>query len=63
MMRASKEGIESPAVEDCIKLLETDSCIKEAASRGSKIIYDNSKLFASSSIEELFISMIPEAFR
>ena len=63
MMRASKEGIESPSIEDCIKLLETDSCIKEAASRGSKIIYDNSKLFASSSIEELFISMIPEAFR
>jgi octaprenyl-diphosphate synthase len=31
MEQASKEGIESPAVEECIKLLEKSGCIKEAA--------------------------------
>jgi len=65
--KAGKEGIESSAVEECIKLLEKSNCIKEAAKEGIKLINTNCSLFkefaakskAADLIEELFISMIP----
>jgi len=63
MEQASKEGIESPAVEECIKLLEKSGCIKEAAEAGKKLISENCTFFNSALITELFISMIPKAYK
>lgn len=63
MKQASKEGINSPAVEECIKLLETSACIQKAASTGKSLIEKSCSEFNSPEIKELFISMIPEAFR
>ncbi len=64
MKKAAAEGIDSPAVEECIRLLNTSSCIKEAACEGKKLIEENCRLFNDSPlIKELFTSMIPENFR
>lgn len=76
MEQASAEGIDSPAVEQCIKILETSNCIQEAALQGKQLIHENCRAFAdfyknhneksekiSALISELFDSMIPEAFK
>ena len=65
MERAGKEGIDSPAVEECIKLLETSGCIEEAVLQGKNIIEKNCRAFGDNSkmITELFDSMIPESFK
>lgn len=64
MERAAKEGIDSPAVEECIELLNTSSCIKDAAEEGKSLIRQNCAYFNSQPlISELFNSMIPEKFR
>ena len=63
MKKASAEGINSPAVEDCIALLESSGCIKKAAERGRILIEEGCKKFNSPLITELFTSMIPENFR
>ena len=46
MEQAQKEGIDSPAVENCIKLLETSGCIQEAAQIGKKLIHENCSAYA-----------------
>lgn len=63
MKRAAAEGIDSPAVEECITLLETSGCIKEAAKQGSKLIADNCALLKSEKILNLFTAMIPAEFK
>ena len=63
MAQAAGEGIDSPAVEKCIKLLESSGCIEAAAKEGIKLIYDNCELLKSDLIKDLFTSMIPENFR
>ena len=63
MTQASKEGIDSPAVENCIALLESSGCIQKAAALGKELIEKSCKEFNSPQITELFTSMIPEAFR
>lgn len=73
MAQAEKEGIDSPAVEECIELLKTSGCIEEAAKEGKDIIqksckdftdfYDEKENKASKSITALFDSMIPESYR
>ena len=64
MNQAAAEGIESPAVEECIALLETSGCIKLAAQKGKKLISQNCSAFNENPlITQLFTSMIPEAFR
>jgi len=63
MEKAGKEGINSEAVEACISLLESSSCIKDAAAWGTKLIKENCAKLHSQKIEDLFTSMIPEAFR
>lgn len=70
---AAKDGIDSPAVEQCISILETSGCIDEAAQQGKKIIKENCLAFSnfygdssnnsSQLITSLFNSMIPESFR
>lgn len=64
MEQAAKEGIESPAVEQCIGLLEKSGCIKQAADKGIQLIRENcEKLSESPLIFKLFDAMIPEAFK
>ena len=63
MEQAAKEGIDSPAVEKCIFLLEKSGCIKDAAEEGRKVISENLAFFNSDLISELFTSMIPKDFR
>lgn len=63
MEKASREGIDSVAVEECISLLEKSGCIKEAAIEGKKLITENLDFFKSDLISDLFESMIPEDFR
>lgn len=64
MANAEKEGIDSPAVEKCIAVLESSGCIQKACEEGKKLIKDNCKLLSDSPlIFELFDSMIPEAFK
>lgn len=64
MEQASLGGIDSPAVEQCISLLNTSDCISEAAKQGKELITLNCKKLADSPlITELFTSMIPEAYR
>lgn len=62
MKQASKEGINSPAVENCIALLNTNSCIKDASERGIKLIKENCQKLGSEKITALFNSMIPSQF-
>ena len=59
----SKNGIENPAVEQCIQLLQKSDCIKEAAQKGTELIKKNCRLFNSREIEQLFLSMIPEVYK
>jgi len=63
MEQAAQEGIESPAVEACIELLQKSNCIKEAAELGKKLITENCEKLNSDLIKTLFTSMIPENFR
>lgn len=63
MAKAGKEGINSNAVEECINLLESSSCIKDAAAQGTKLIKENCSKMHSQKIEDLFTAMIPETFR
>lgn len=63
MTQAAKEGIDSPAVEECIALLNKSTCISDAAKKGTEFIRENCELFDSQLISELFNSMIPENFR
>ena len=64
MEQAGLEGIDSAAVEECIALLNTTSCINDAAQEGKHLITQNCAQFESEPlITELFNSMIPEAFR
>ncbi len=63
MKAAAAGGIDSPAVESCIALLQESGCIEEAASRGRTLIKESCARFNSAQIEELFTSMIPENFR
>ena len=63
MKTAAAEGIDSPAVEACIALLQTSGCIEKAAERGRTLIQENCARFNSDPIKELFTSMIPENFR
>ncbi len=63
MKEAAANGIDSPAVEECIALLESSGCIKMAAERGRNLIEESCSKFDSPLIKELFISMIPENFR
>jgi len=71
MQIASKEGIDSPAVEKCITLLNTSECISDAAKQGRLLIEESCgklmKLAKEYGTEEigqlitdLFISMIPQ---
>lgn len=63
MKTAAIDGIDSPAVENCISLLESSDCIKKAAERGRTLIEQGCARFNSKLITELFTSMIPENFR
>ncbi len=70
-LRAGKEGIESPAVEEAIALLEKAGVIADARERGIAFIKDGCASFTdlfgkenhtASSICNLFYSMIPAIF-
>ena len=63
MLEASKNGIESSAVENCISLLETSDCIQLAAKKGIDYIKENCAMLNSEIINDLFINMVPEVFR
>ena len=63
MEKASKEGIESSAVEACIKILEKSDCIQEATTLGINYIKENCSLLQSELISQLFEKMIPEGFK
>lgn len=63
MKTASADGIDSPAVEACISLLESSGCIKMAAKEGSRLIEENCALLKSDKILELFTAMIPPEFK
>lgn len=63
MKAAAAAGIDSPAVEGCIKMLEGSGCIEKAAERGRTLIEQSCSQFHSEEIHELFTSMIPENFR
>ena len=63
MKTASRDGIDSPAVEACISLLKESACIEKAAEQGRKLIQESCARFNSAEIQELFTSMIPENFR
>ena len=63
MKEAASDGIESPAVEGCIALLQESGCIEKAAERGRTLIEESCARFSSEQIKELFTSMIPENFR
>lgn len=60
--KAEKEGIESPAVEECIALLEKNGSIEKACEMGKNLIKQNCDLLQDSPlIFDLFNSMIPKA--
>jgi octaprenyl-diphosphate synthase len=64
MEQAGRQGIDSPAVEECIALLNTSTCIKDAAEEGKRLISQNCAQFDGEPlITQLFDSMIPEKFR
>lgn len=67
-IQAAKEGIESPAVEKAIGLMEQDSSIEAAKKKGIELILNGGnsfiELFGNSNedaslIKEFFVSMIP----
>ena len=64
MEQAAKEGINSPAVEECIKLLNKSSCIQQAAEQGKTLIQKNCAKFKDNPhITRLFNAMIPQEYR
>lgn len=63
METAARDGINSPAVEECISLLEKSNCIETAAKEGARLIRENCSKLNSQEIQQLFTSMIPEKFR
>lgn len=64
MARAQKEGIDSPAVEECIKLLQKSNCIEQAALQGKELIQKNTAKFAANPlITQLFDLMIPQEYK
>lgn len=63
METASKNGIDDPAVEECISLLEKSGCIQKAAQEGTRLISDNCSKLKSELIKELFLSMVPAEFK
>ena len=64
MEQAEREGINSPAVEECIALLNTSNCIQKAAEQGKKLIQTNCAKFSQNPlITELFDTMIPKEFK
>ncbi len=63
METACKNGIDSPAVEACIAILEKSGCIEKAAKEGTRLIRENCQLLNSDEIQSLFTKMIPENFR
>ena len=64
MEQAASQGIDSPAVEECIKLLESSGCIDQAAEKGRALIQKScTQLGDAPLITQLFTSMIPEEYR
>ncbi len=64
MEKAAKEGINSPAVEECIALLEKSSCIQKAAQMGKELIQKNCRIFAENPhVTSLFDAMIPPEYK
>ncbi len=64
MAQAQKEGINSPAVEECISLLNKSDCIKKAAEMGRDLIQKNCAKFAKNPlIIQLFNELIPKEYR
>ena len=64
MAQAAEEGINSPAVEECIKLLNTSNCILQAAEQGKILIQKNCKKFSANPlITQLFNTLIPLEYR
>ena len=64
MEQAASQGIDSPAVEECIKLLESSGCIDQAAEKGRVLIQKSCAQFGDAPlITQLFTSMIPEEYR
>ena len=64
MAQAQKEGINSPAVEECIALLNTSDCIQKAAQLGKELIQKNCAKFAQNPlISELFNKLIPQEYK
>ena len=64
MNKAAAQGINSPAVEECIALLNTTDCINAAAAEGKNLITQNCAKFEQNPlITKLFSSMIPEDFK
>lgn len=63
MKTAASNGIDSPAVEECIAQLKESNCIEKAAEQGKNLIQQSCERFNSKEIQALFISMIPENFR
>lgn len=70
METARRDGIDSPAVEECISILEKSGCINRAWEEGVKIINrtcsdfkelaDKDGISFASLIEELFMAMVPK---
>ena len=64
MAQAAKEGIDSPAVEECITLLNKSDCIQQAAQLGKTLIQKNCAKFKNNpDITQLFEAMIPQEYR
>ena len=64
MEQAATQGIDSPAVEECISLLQSSGCIEKAAQKGRTLIEQNCALFKDAPlITDLFTSMIPPEYR
>lgn len=68
---AEKDGINSPAVEEAISLMEKYNIIQEAKEKGKQIIYDSCSDFENlfkkentipKKVSELFKKMIPQNF-
>lgn len=64
MNQAQKEGIESKAVEECIKILESSGSIDEAEKEGTRLITTNCEKFKDATgITELFTGMFKGALK
>ena len=64
MAQAEQDGIDSPAVEECIALLNTSDCIQKAAEMGKTLIQKNCAKFAKNPlITELFNQLIPQEYK